>query len=96
MKDSGNGAFKARIALRCQKPLDATAYERPDHTLQPTALVHEAYLSLVGQDRAKWQNRAQFMAIAAQVMRRILLEHARRRKAAKRVARRHYKFVDSR
>jgi RNA polymerase sigma factor (TIGR02999 family) len=58
--------------------------ERDGHTLQPTALVHEAYLCLVGQDRANWQNRAQFIAIAAQVMRRILLQYARRRRAAKR------------
>jgi RNA polymerase sigma-70 factor (ECF subfamily) len=60
--------------------------ERMGHTLQPTALVHEAYLCLAGQDHANWQNRAQFMAIAAHVMRRILLEYARRRSAAKRVA----------
>lgn len=59
--------------------------ERNGHTLQPTALVHEAYLCLVGQDRANWQNRAQFMAIAGQMMRRILLQYARRRRAAKRV-----------
>ena len=59
--------------------------EREGHTLQPTALVHEAYMCLAGQDRANWQNRAQFMAIAAQAMRRILLQYARRRKAAKRV-----------
>jgi glutamine amidotransferase-like uncharacterized protein len=43
--------------------------ERVGHTLQPTALVHEAYLCLAGQDRANWQNRAQFMAVAAQIMR---------------------------
>lgn len=60
--------------------------ERPGHTLQPTALVHEAYLCLVGQDRANWQNRAQFMAIGARIMRRILLQHARRRHAIKRSA----------
>lgn len=60
--------------------------ERAGHTLEPTALVHEAYLCLAGHDRANWQNRAQFMAIAAQVMRRILLQYARRRSAAKRVA----------
>jgi len=60
--------------------------ERVGHTLQPTALVHEAFLCLVGQDRANWQNRAQFMAIAAQVMRRLLLQYARRRSAAKRLA----------
>ena len=58
--------------------------ERPDHTLQPTALVHEAYVRLVGQDRVSWQNRAQFFGVAAQMMRRILVDHARRHHAAKR------------
>ena len=58
--------------------------ERPDHTLQPTALVHEAYLRLMEQDRMTWQNRAQFFGIASQIMRRILVDHARERHAAKR------------
>ena len=58
--------------------------ERVGHTLQPTALVHEAFLRLVDQDRADWQSRAQFMGVAAQLMRRILVDHARRRAAAKR------------
>jgi RNA polymerase sigma factor (TIGR02999 family) len=58
--------------------------ERPDHTLQSTALVHEAYLKLVDQRHVQWQNRAHFFAIAAQQMRRILVDHARRRKRAKR------------
>jgi len=58
--------------------------ERPDHTLQATALVHEAYVRLVGQDRVAWQNRAQFFGIASQMMRRILVDHARERQAAKR------------
>ena len=58
--------------------------ERRDHTLQPTALVHEAYVRLVGQDRVTWQNRAQFFGVAAQMMRRILVDHARRHHAAKR------------
>jgi RNA polymerase sigma factor (TIGR02999 family) len=58
--------------------------ERPGHTLQPTALVHEAYLRLTNQDRANWQNRAQFMGVAGQLMRRILVDHARKRCAAKR------------
>jgi RNA polymerase sigma factor (TIGR02999 family) len=58
--------------------------ERIGHTLQPTALVHEAYLRLVGQDRADWRNRAQFMGVAAQLMRRILVDYARERAAAKR------------
>ncbi len=58
--------------------------ERAGHTLQPTALVNEAYLKLVGQRNAKWQNRAQFFAISAQLMRRILVDHARRHTADKR------------
>jgi RNA polymerase sigma factor (TIGR02999 family) len=61
--------------------------ERPDHTLQPTALVHEAYLRLVKQDHAGWQNRAQFYAVASQIMRRILVDHARTAKMAKRPGR---------
>lgn len=60
--------------------------ERAGHTLQPTALVHEAYLGLVRQDAANWQNRAHFLAISAQLMRRVLLQYARRRRAAKRLA----------
>jgi RNA polymerase sigma factor (TIGR02999 family) len=58
--------------------------ERPDHTLQPTALVHEAYMKLIDQNRVQWQNRAHFFGIAAQVMRRILLDHARKHQANKR------------
>ncbi len=58
--------------------------ERPGHTLQPTALVHEVYLRLQKQHRADWQNRAQFMAVSAQLMRRILVDYARQRGAAKR------------
>ena len=60
--------------------------ERTEHTLQTTALVHEAYLKLVDQRRTTWQNRAHFFGIAAQAMRRILVDHARRRTAAKRDA----------
>jgi len=60
--------------------------ERPDHTLQPTALVHEAFLRLVDQTRVQWQNRAHFCAVAAQMMRRILVDHARARAAEKRGA----------
>lgn len=58
--------------------------ERPDHTLQPTALVHEAYLRLVDQTQVNWQNRAHFFGVAAQMMRRILVDHARAHKAGKR------------
>lgn len=58
--------------------------ERDDHTLQTTALVSEAFIRLVGQDRTHWQTRAHFCAVAAQAMRRILVDEARRRLAAKR------------
>jgi RNA polymerase sigma factor (TIGR02999 family) len=58
--------------------------ERPDHTLQTTALVHEAYLKLVDQRDANWQNRVQFFAVASQLMRRILVDYARRHRASKR------------
>jgi len=58
--------------------------ERAAHTLQPTALVNEAYLKLVDQRNAKWQNRAHFFGISAQLMRRILVDHARQHQAAKR------------
>jgi RNA polymerase sigma-70 factor (ECF subfamily) len=58
--------------------------ERDGHTLQPTALVHEAYLRLIGQNQPDYQSRAHFCGVAAQVMRQILVDHARRRNAAKR------------
>ena len=58
--------------------------ERQNHTLEPTALVNEAYLKLIDQRNARWQNRAQFYGVAAQLMRRILVDHARQHKAAKR------------
>ena len=58
--------------------------ERTGHTLQPTALVHEAYLRLVDQREVEWESRAHFVAIAAQTMRRILVDHARARSASKR------------
>jgi RNA polymerase sigma factor (TIGR02999 family) len=58
--------------------------EKPGHTLQPTAIVSELYLKLVRQERVQWQNRQEFFAIAAKLVRRILVDHARRRQAAKR------------
>ena len=70
---------QARRALRRERG-DA------EHTLQTTALVHEAYLRLVDQRRVEWQNRAHFFGIAAQMMRRILVDHARSRRAQKRGA----------
>ncbi|MEO6872650.1 MAG: sigma-70 family RNA polymerase sigma factor [Chthoniobacterales bacterium] len=60
------------------------ARERPDHTLQATALVHEAYLKLVDDKRVEWKDRAHFCAISARLMRRILMEHARSHNAEKR------------
>jgi RNA polymerase sigma factor (TIGR02999 family) len=87
----GRGDLRARDDLvplvYRQLRRQAAAYlrrERLDHTLQPTALVHEAYLRLAGQDRVAWQNRAHFFGIAAHMMRRILVDHARERQAAKR------------
>src|SRR5690348_251021 len=58
--------------------------ERESHTLQRTALVHEAFLRLVDQTRADWRNQAQFYSLASQIMRRILVDHARRHRADKR------------
>ncbi len=58
--------------------------EPSDQTLQPTALVHEVYIRLVGGNECAWENRAQFFSVAARAMRRLLIDHARRRRAAKR------------
>lgn len=67
----------------------AMGRERSDHTLQPTALLHEAYVRLVGQQQVSWRNRSQFFAVASQAMRRVLVDHARGRTAAKRGGERH-------
>jgi RNA polymerase sigma factor (TIGR02999 family) len=67
-----------RIARKC------LAGQRSSHTLQPTALVHEAYLRLVGRHSSPWQNRIHFFAVAARMMRQILVDHARMHTAAKR------------
>lgn len=58
--------------------------ERPDHSLQPTTLTHEAFLRLFGTRQVGWQNRAHFFAVASQLMRRVLVEHARKRQTVKR------------
>ncbi|MCC6393849.1 MAG: RNA polymerase subunit sigma-70, partial [Bryobacterales bacterium] len=58
--------------------------ERAEHTLESTALVHEAYLRLIGQKGSKWQNRAHFFAVASEMARRILVDHAKARNAKKR------------
>jgi RNA polymerase sigma-70 factor (ECF subfamily) len=67
-----------------RRAADCLRRERRDHTLQPTALVHEAYVKLVGQNRAQWRNRAHFCSVAAQLMRRILVNYAEARNADKR------------
>jgi RNA polymerase sigma factor (TIGR02999 family) len=67
-----------RVARRC------LAGQRSDHTLQSTALVHEAYLRLISNDSVRWDNRIHFFAVAAQLMRRILVDHARMKNAKKR------------
>jgi RNA polymerase sigma factor (TIGR02999 family) len=61
--------------------------ERKSHTLQPTALVHEAYLRLVDQKNPRWQNRSHFFGVASRLMRQILVDHARMRQASKRAVR---------
>ena len=81
-------AFRAFVR-RLYKELRRLAHyhlqkERPDHTLQSTALVHEAYLRLAKQEPLRFQNRAHFLAVSAQLMRQILVEYARRRGAAQR------------
>jgi RNA polymerase sigma factor (TIGR02999 family) len=68
--------------------------ERPGHTLQPTALVHEVYLKLVGSPGARWRNRAHFVAIATRAMRQVLVTHALRRRTAKRGGRRNAVALD--
>src|SRR6185503_6847116 len=60
------------------------SHERPGHTLQTTALVNEAYLRLIGQRNVEWQNRAHFFGVAAQMMRRVLVDHARSINCSKR------------
>jgi RNA polymerase sigma-70 factor, ECF subfamily len=65
------------------------SHERPDHTLQATALVHEAYVKLAAQKDAKWQNRAQFFGVASQAMRRILVDYARGKQRIRRGGKQH-------
>ena len=83
-----DGAFEALVPL-VYDDLHKRAHqylrrERPGHTLQTTGLVHEAYLKLVHQDRADWKTHGQFLGVASQVMRRVLVDAARERQAAKR------------
>jgi RNA polymerase sigma-70 factor, ECF subfamily len=83
-KDAADRLVEAVYADLRKKAAAFLRRERPGHTLQPTALVHEAYLRLVDQNRVVWQNRAHFLGVAAEMMRRILVDHARNRTAQKR------------
>ena len=85
----GNREAEARLVPLIYEELRHRAIrymrgERPDHTLQPTALVHEAYLKLIEQRKVSWESRAHFYCVAARIMRRILIDHARDVKAVKR------------
>ena len=77
-----------------RRAADCLRRERRDHTLQPTALVHEAYVKLVGQSRAQWKNHAHFCSVAAQLMRRILVKYAEARNAGKRGGQMHKIYLD--
>ena len=77
-----------------RRAVDCLRRERRDHTLQPTALVHEAYVKLVGQNRAQWKSRAHFCRVAAQLMRRILVKYAEARNADKRGGRLRKIYLD--
>jgi RNA polymerase sigma-70 factor, ECF subfamily len=86
---SGDREAFARVVSLVYDELGVLAHqrlraERPEHTLNTTALVHEAYLKLAQQQRVAWRNREQFLAVASEAMRRILIDHARQRARAKR------------
>lgn len=83
-RDAGERLLPAVYAELHRQAARAMRRENAEHTLQATALVHEAYLKLVDQRRVEWRNRAHFFGVAAQLMRRILVDHARARLAAKR------------
>ena len=85
----GDGSALARLVPLVYEELHRLArnymrWERPDHTLQATSLVNEAYLRLIDVNRVEWRDRAHFLAVAAQMMRRILVESARNRRRQKR------------
>lgn len=85
----GNEAALAELAPLVYRDLHQRArnylrHERPDHTLQPTALIHEAYLRLVRDSPPEWNGRAHFYAVASRVMRQILVDHSRKHRAGKR------------
>jgi RNA polymerase sigma factor (TIGR02999 family) len=84
--NAGDRLLPAIYADLHRQASSAMRREGEEHTLQPTALVHEAYMRLVDQKRVVWKNRSQFFGVASQMMRRVLVDHARERLAAKRGA----------
>lgn len=90
LKDSDENALAKLVPLLYDELRKLAGHylrrERANHTLQTTALVHEAYMRLVDQDRVEWKNRSHFFGVAAQLMRRILVDYARNHQAAKRGA----------
>jgi RNA polymerase sigma-70 factor, ECF subfamily len=95
----GDRSVEARLIPQIYEELHRAAArymrsERPNHTLQPTALVHEAYARLVEQPQVNWQSRAHFFAVASGVMRHILVDHARARNAEKRGGLQHQVTLD--
>lgn len=82
--DAGEALMDAVYAEFRRMAVGYLRNERQGHTLQPTALVHEAYLRLLGHEEIRWQNRSQFFGVAARTMRRILVDHARARDSKKR------------
>jgi RNA polymerase sigma-70 factor, ECF subfamily len=88
LRSGGDGAADRLAALVYHQlhriASNALRGERPDHTLQPTELVDEAFVAMLGQTQLNWQNRSHFYAVASRVIRRILVDHARRRNAVKR------------
>jgi RNA polymerase sigma factor (TIGR02999 family) len=84
--DAGTRLFPLLYADLHRQASAAMRRERPGHTLQSTALVHEAFVRLVGADHPEWESRKHFLAIASRVMRQVLVDHARKRRAGKRGA----------
>ncbi len=87
-KDAWQNLFSIVYSELRKMARSKMAGESPGHTLQPTALVHEAYIRLMTGDVSPWQNRAHFFSAAAEAMRRILIEHARRKRSDKREGKR--------
>lgn len=96
---AGNASATGRLAELLYQDLHREAErqfeaERTEHTLQPTALIHESFIRLVGQNQTEWQNREHFLAVASRMMRRVLTDHARHRLRQKRQGERRRLYLD--